>query len=116
MDYLTQRPRLQLLHRLVHCVLNLSQRGFRMRPPPLRQLPRHGLACNLPPRQDLLDLVLAHSIPPAALSADRSVTLPDYAKLSRLPVDLVYDKSGSGNRFVSHECRMSMPADMCDDD
>ena len=67
MDYLTQRPRLQLLHRLEHCVLNLSQRGFRMHSPPLRQLARHSLACDLPPRQDLLDLVLAHAIPPAAI-------------------------------------------------
>jgi len=43
-------------------------------------------------------------------------TIADNSLRGNQPVDLVYDKSGSGNRFVSHECRMSMPADMCDDD
>jgi len=68
-DYLTQRSRLQLLHRLEDRVLNLHQRGFWMRSPPLRQLSSRRLACNLPPRQDLFDLVLTHTLTPAALSA-----------------------------------------------
>jgi len=58
MYHLTQRTRLQLLHRLEHRVLNLPQRGLRMRPPPLRYLLRHRLARGLPPRQNLLHLVV----------------------------------------------------------
>src|SRR5439155_7429770 len=85
LHYFAQGLRLQLLQRFKDRRLDLRQGGFRVGSPPLRQLPRHTLARGLPPRQDLLDLVLAHSIPPATFSACRSVTLPDYAKLSRPP-------------------------------
>src|SRR5436190_7993712 len=57
---LAQHPRLQLLHRLEHGVLNLGQGGFRMRLAPLRDFLSYRLARRQPPRQDLLDLVLAH--------------------------------------------------------
>src|SRR5260370_13413999 len=80
-----QGLRLQLLHRFKDRRLDLRQCGFRVGSPPLRHLPRHSLACDLPPTHDLFDLVLTHLLTPAALSACRSVTLPDYAKLSRAP-------------------------------
>jgi len=43
-------------------------------------------------------------------------TIADNSLRGNQPFDLAYDKSGSGNRFVSNECRTSMPAGLCDDD
>jgi integrase/recombinase XerD len=50
----------------------------------LRLLPR-----RVSPQQDPFDLVLTHALTPATLSAGRSVTLPDYAKLRRAPMQLL---------------------------
>ena len=86
LHHFAQGLRLQLLHRFKDRRLDLRQGGFRVASPPLRQFPRDSLARGLPPRQDLLDLVLARSIPSATVSAGRSVTLPDYAKLRRAPI------------------------------
>ena len=43
-------------------------------------------------------------------------TIADNSVRGNQPVDLAYDKSGSGNRFVSNECRTSTPVGLCDDD
>ena len=80
-----QRSGLEALHRLEHRVFNLTQAGFRMRLTPRYQLPRHCLARRLPARQHLLEVILVHGCSDPALSAGRSVTLPDYAKLRRAP-------------------------------
>jgi hypothetical protein len=85
LNHFSHRLRLELLHGLDDRRLDLRQCRLRVRSPADCQFLRYRLARRLPPRQDLLDLVLAHSIPPATISAGRSVTLPDYAKLRRAP-------------------------------
>jgi hypothetical protein len=82
-----QRSGLEALHRLEHRVFDLTQAGFRMRLTPRYELMTNCVAQHSPPRQHAIQFLLIHRLLPPALSASRSVTLPDYAKLRRAPVN-----------------------------
>jgi hypothetical protein len=63
---LLQRSRLEALHRLEHCVFDLTQIGSRMRLAPGYELMSNCVAQRPPPRQHVIQIFFIHMLLPPA--------------------------------------------------
>jgi hypothetical protein len=58
-------------------------------------------------------IVLASSAPFGGRDPTDTVVRANHARGNE-PADLVYDGSGSGNRFIRNDCATSIPNGLCD--